>query len=181
MRMLKRFAVPAIVTGGVVALLTILFLLWRLDSLGNALDNANGDKTRAEAEIKQLRADIARQQEVDDATADIETEFQEVKTETIYVDREVTKTVYKYRDRVVDRFYMPAEWVHAYNLSVRSVRALHSSSGAHDTSESVRDIVDDATALEVIAGNNRACVDTMERFISLQQWADMVRKKSSER
>lgn len=179
--MLKRFAVPAIVTVGVAALLTILFLLWRLDSVRNDLDNANGDKTRAEAEVKQLRADIARQQEVDEATEDIETEFQEVKTEKIYVDREVTKTVYKYRDRVVDRFFMPADWVHAYNLSVRSVRSLHPSTGVDEPSGSVRNIVDDATALEVIASNNRACVDTMERFISLQQWADMVGRKSSER
>lgn len=178
--MLKRFAVPAIVTGGVISLLTILLLLWRLDSVGKDLATANGDKTRAEAENKQLREDIARQQEVDAATTDISTEFQEVKTEKIYVDREVTKTVYKYRDRVVDRFFMPADWVHAYNLSVRSVRAIHPSSGVDDPSGSVRNIVDDASALEVIASNNRACVDTMERLISLQQWAGMVGRKSSE-
>lgn len=152
----------------VLALTIVVATLWRLDYVTRSLK-----EERREHGVTKIALDTAKntanaQANLDDSIAKSQEEFQEVKTEKIYVDREVIKNVVVYKDRVVDRFVIPPDWVYTYNLSIRTVRELEGASGADGSSAGVRPIVDDAYALEVIAANNRACVDTMLRFGQLQ-------------
>lgn len=63
------------------------------------------------------------------ATDQLETKYETItKVEIQYVDREVTKEVIRYRDRVVNRCVLDPEWVRLHNLSTEQAGAENSPS-----------------------------------------------------
>jgi len=85
-------------------------------------ESAIEDKVAAENTTASAQKTIEQKVEVAKVEEKVLVQYQEVKTEIKYVDREVTKEVIKYRDRVVDRCVLNAEWVRIYNASLQPVR-----------------------------------------------------------
>jgi hypothetical protein len=92
-------------------------------------------------DAQKVVADEKKKDEV--ATNKLETKYETItKTEIQYVDREVTKQVIVYKDRVVNRCRLDPEWVRIYNLSTDQAGAEGSPSILNGSASAIGKIAD---------------------------------------
>ena len=160
--MIKLYAALALI-----ALIGAAF--WRYDYVVKDRDQLKLNYEMATAAADQYRAQVEaetkRNNEILDKHHDAEAKIE-------YVDKIVTKEVIRYRDRVVTRVELPADFVRIYNESTESEHKENSTIGTNDSPPALGKIVTDADVLEVSTRNNRACVKYMQRLWSLQDWAE---------
>jgi len=141
---------------------------WRYDYVVKDRDQlkANYEMATAAADQyrEQVQSEVKRNNEILDKHHDAEAKIE-------YVDKIITKEVIRYRDRVVTRIELPADFVRIYNESTESEHKENSTIGANDSPPTLGKIVTDADVLEVATRNNRACVKYAQRLWSLQDWA----------
>lgn len=131
-------------------------------------DNAILAKETAESQFQMIDKQLRKINADLDRVEKLITDYQKVKQEIQYVDREVTKQVIEYRDRVTNRCQLNGMWVSTYNLSTLS--PAESAARTDATTPGNGKTVDDALALEVTTRNNRQCVTEKERLRTLQAW-----------
>lgn len=140
----------------------------RLNTANNAIAGLTLTKEALEHKIQSMDRDKK-------FTEELLAEYENRKEEIRYVDRVVTKTVVEYRDRVVDRIVLPAEWVCAYNLSTMRLPEAGTTCQFDGATTRLGDLVvtpvDDAKALDVVTYNNRLCVAQANQLRTFQTWA----------
>lgn len=92
-------------------------------------------------DAQKVVADEKKKDEV--ATNKLETKYETItKTEIQYVDREVTKQVIVYKDRVVNRCHLNDDWVRIHNLSTVQAGAENSPSILNGSATAIGKIAD---------------------------------------
>lgn len=147
----------------------------RLNTANNAVTGLTIAKEALELKIQGMDRDRKFNEE-------LLAEYENRKEEIRYVDRVVTKTVVEYRDRVVDRIVLPAEWVCAYNLSTMRMPEADTTCQFDGATTRLGNLVvtpvDDARALDVVTHNNRLCVAQANQLRTFQTWASEQLDKS---
>jgi len=165
---MKPYLLAGVLASWLVAVAWIAWQNERLNTANNAVTGLTVAKEALELKIQGMDRDRK-------FTEELLAEYENRKEEIRYVDRIVTKTVVEYRDRVVDRIVLPAEWVCAYNLSTMRVPEADTTCQFDGATARLGDLVvapvDDAKVLDVVTYNNRLCVSQADQLRTLQRWA----------
>jgi hypothetical protein len=153
------------------AVLAVLGLVYAAYSHYTGLTQTIADQAKAIAQKDSKIHTLEVSAKDAERTNKIVESFQPVKQGIVYVDREVEKKVYVYRDRTVDRFVINPEWVRAYNDSIQELTAQDSAGGTDGAEGAIGKIVADDTALDVITTNNRLLVLEIAKYEKLKEWA----------
>jgi len=149
------------------ALLIAVLVVWHFYDL---------EKNKIKSDFVTEQTKVVADEKAKDETAvnQLETKYETItRVEIQYVDRIVTKEVIKYRDRVVNRCDLDAEWVRIYNLSTEQAGAESAASEPNGASGTTPKAVDDAVALDVVTNNNRICIAEIAKLTALQEWAKL--------
>lgn len=165
---MKPYLLVGVLASWLVAVAWIAWQNEKLNTANNAVTGLTVAKEALELKIQGMDRDRKFNEE-------LIAEYENRRGEIRYVDRIVTKTVVEYRDRVVDRVVLPAEWVCAYNLSTMRVPEAGTTCQFDGTTARLGDLVvapvDDARVLDVVTYNNRLCVSQATQLRTLQRWA----------